>query len=112
MAKVVADAGKAFDPKVVEILRRRYIELEKMANEQPLQAPPKLSTDIKVERGLAPDAGFAESAEADTKTFAPARNGPRRLQRRGSKGKQFSISLVGPDLLCALKTFCLCSRSG
>jgi putative nucleotidyltransferase with HDIG domain len=72
MAKVVADAGKAFDPKVVEILGRRYIELEKMANEQPLQAPPKLSTDIKVERGLAPDAGFAESAQADTKASAPA----------------------------------------
>jgi GAF domain-containing protein len=48
---------------VVEILRRRYVELERMAHEQPLQAPPKLSTDIKVERGLAPDAGFAESAE-------------------------------------------------
>jgi GAF domain-containing protein len=38
--------------------------LEKMANEEPLQSPPKLSTDIKVERGLAPDAGFAESAQA------------------------------------------------
>jgi putative nucleotidyltransferase with HDIG domain len=63
MAKVVADAGKSFDPKVVAILRRRYIELEKLATEQPLQAPPKLSTEIKVERGSAPDAGFAESAE-------------------------------------------------
>jgi len=63
MAKVVADAGKSFDPKVVAILHRRYIELEKLANEQPLQAPPKLSTDIKVWRGEAPDAGFAESAE-------------------------------------------------
>src|ERR1035441_1283012 len=63
MAKVVADSGKSFDPKVVAILRRRYIELEKMANEEPLQAPPKLSTDIKVERGLAPAAGFAESGE-------------------------------------------------
>ncbi len=61
MAKVVADSGKSFDPQVVAILQRRYIELEKLANEQPLQAPPKLSTDIKVERGLAPDAGFAES---------------------------------------------------
>jgi putative nucleotidyltransferase with HDIG domain len=74
MAKVVADAGKAFDPKVVEILRRRYIELEKMATEQPLQPPPKLSTDIKVERGLAPDAGFADSAEANAKTSAPVGN--------------------------------------
>jgi putative nucleotidyltransferase with HDIG domain len=65
MAKVAADAGKSFDPKVVAILRRRYIELEKLANAQPLQAPPKLSTDIKVQRGLAPAAGFAESAEPD-----------------------------------------------
>ena len=61
--KSCADAGKSFDPKVVAILRRRYIELEKLANEQPLQAPPKLSTDIKVERGSAPAAGFAESAK-------------------------------------------------
>jgi len=62
MAKVVSEAGKAFDPQVIAILRRRYVELEKLANEEPLQSPPKLSTDIKVERGLAPDAGFAESA--------------------------------------------------
>jgi putative nucleotidyltransferase with HDIG domain len=63
MAKVVADSGKSFDPKIVAILRKRYIELEKLATEEPLQAPPKLSTDIKVERGSAPAAGFAESAE-------------------------------------------------
>ncbi len=63
MACVVAEAGKSFDPRVVAILNRRYIELERMAHEQPLQPPPKLSTDIKVQRGLAPDAGFAESAK-------------------------------------------------
>ncbi len=63
MAKVAADAGKSFDPRVVAILQRRYIELEKLANEQPQHAPPKLSTEIKVERGSAPDAGFARSAE-------------------------------------------------
>ncbi|HYM76153.1 MAG TPA: HD domain-containing phosphohydrolase [Candidatus Dormibacteraeota bacterium] len=61
MAKVASEAGTSFDPKVVAILRRRYIELEKLATEQPLQAPPKLSVDIKVQRGSAPDAGFAES---------------------------------------------------
>src|SRR6202041_2504452 len=65
MGKVVADAGKSFDPRVVAILRRRYIELEKLANEQPLQAPPKLSTDIKVKPGLAPAAGFETSAGPD-----------------------------------------------
>src|SRR5579864_8080538 len=69
MAKVASEAGVSFDPKVVAILQRRYIELEKLATEQPMQAPPKLSTDIKVKRGAAPDAGFAESVEehrADT----------------------------------------------
>ncbi len=66
MAKVVSEAGTSFDPRVVAILHRRYVELEKLAHEQPLQAPPKLSTDIKVERGLAPAAGFAESAEPST----------------------------------------------
>ncbi len=62
MAKVVSESGISFDPRVVEILQARYVELERLAREQPLQTPPKLSTDIKVERGLAPDAGFAESA--------------------------------------------------
>src|SRR5579864_5073424 len=62
MAKVVSEAGSSFDPQVVNILHRRYVELEKLATEQPLQAPPKLSTDIKVERGSAPAAGFGVSA--------------------------------------------------
>ena len=30
MSKVVAEAGKAFDPQVVEVLQRRYVELEAM----------------------------------------------------------------------------------
>ena len=63
MAKVASEAGTSFDPEIVAILQRRYIELEKLAHEQPLQAAPKLSTDIKVERGAAPDAGFAETPE-------------------------------------------------
>lgn len=72
MAKVASEAGTSFDPRVVAILKRRYVELEKLANEQPLQAPPKLSTDIKVERGLAPDAGFAESSNVEM--AAPAKD--------------------------------------
>src|ERR1700680_702812 len=72
MAKVAEDAGKSFDPRVVAILQRRYIELEQLANDQPPQAPPKLSTDIKVERGLAPAAGFEASAGQDAETSASA----------------------------------------
>src|SRR5579863_2935261 len=79
MAKVVADAGKSFDPKVVAILKRRYIELEKMANQEPLQAPPKLSTDIKVARGSAPAAGFAESADSDANALKPGGDGTSRV---------------------------------
>jgi putative nucleotidyltransferase with HDIG domain len=78
MAKVVSDAGVAFDPRVVAILQRRYVEWEKLARLQPLQAPPKLSTDIKVERGLAPAAGFANPAEAPP-TASPAADSAARL---------------------------------
>ncbi len=75
MAKVASEAGISFDPRVVGILQRRYVELEKLAKEQPSQAPPKLSTDIKVERGLAPAAGFAESEQpAQTRPANSARD--------------------------------------
>ncbi len=113
MAKVVADAGKSFDPKVVEILRRRYIELEKLAKEQPLQAPPKLSTDIKVERGLAPAAGFAESGEpaspasassADVKALlvAARQHGKEIIQLNRQASASSGASLRTEDILSLL----------
>ncbi len=46
MQKVAAEAGKAFDPEVVEVLQRRYIELEAMATSREVE-PAKLSTDVK-----------------------------------------------------------------
>jgi diguanylate cyclase (GGDEF)-like protein/putative nucleotidyltransferase with HDIG domain len=73
MDKVVADSGKHFDPRVVQILKARYIELEQMAREQGEEIRAKLSTDIKVERGAAPAAGFAnEGDKADA--FVPQRD--------------------------------------
>ncbi|MGA7337108.1 MAG: HD domain-containing phosphohydrolase [Candidatus Sulfotelmatobacter sp.] len=78
MAKVASESGSAFDPQVVAILQRRYVEWEKLARLQPLQVPPKLSTDIKVERGLAPAAGFADSAEASP-TASPTMGTAERL---------------------------------
>src|SRR5262249_47683050 len=60
MAKVEADSGKAFDPRVVAALKARYIELEKMAHAQEPEEKIKLSVDVKVARGAAPAAGFAE----------------------------------------------------
>jgi diguanylate cyclase (GGDEF)-like protein/putative nucleotidyltransferase with HDIG domain len=65
MSKVAADSGKAFDPQVVEVLQRRYIELESMAtSKEPDTA--KLSTEVKVERGLEPAAGFESTGRPAT----------------------------------------------
>lgn len=61
MACVAAESGKSFDPRVVECLQRRYVELEALANEQRSSTRAKLSTRIKVERGASPATGFAES---------------------------------------------------
>ena len=65
MEKVAVDAGKAFDPKVIDILKRRYVELERKAKAHSRMAI-KLSTDIKVKRGAAPAAGFASGKSIDT----------------------------------------------
>lgn len=65
MAKVEELAGKQFDPKVVEVLKRRYVELEKMARASSgEQESAKLSTELRVERGDAPAAGFERAAPA------------------------------------------------
>jgi len=61
MNRVKADAGTAFDPKVVQVLGTRYVELEQMAVSQQT-GKAKLSTDVKVERGLEPAAGFEKAA--------------------------------------------------
>ena len=60
--KVVrSEAGKSFDPRVVDVLARRYVELEQMAKGCGHAEKPKLSTDMKIERGSAPAAGFEVS---------------------------------------------------
>ena len=71
MARVMAEAGKSFDPQIVDILNRRYVEWERMAKEEPAKVPAKLSTDVKVERGAAPAAGFADSSESATHPDTP-----------------------------------------
>lgn len=63
LAVVRSEAGKSFDPAVVEILARRYLELEQMASAEP--GARRLSVDVKVMRGESPDSGFQrESAPA------------------------------------------------
>jgi putative nucleotidyltransferase with HDIG domain len=88
MAKVASEAGTSFDPKIVAILKRRYVELEKLAHAQPLQASPKLSTDIKIERGIAPDAGFAESADPEVTTMGSVRESAALVSAARQKGEE------------------------
>jgi diguanylate cyclase (GGDEF)-like protein/putative nucleotidyltransferase with HDIG domain len=66
MQRLGAESGKSFDPKVVEILKKRYVSLEKMALAQfSEEVNPLLSTDVKVERGSAPAAGFEKASAKD-----------------------------------------------
>ena len=59
MTKVAEEAGTSFDPKVVEVLQRRYVELETLALTSLQAAPgPGSSAGWKVERGDKPAAGF------------------------------------------------------
>jgi diguanylate cyclase (GGDEF)-like protein/putative nucleotidyltransferase with HDIG domain len=59
MSKVKEKAGSWFDPQVVEILERNYVELERSAQmTEETSVPHSLSKTVKVERGLAPAAGF------------------------------------------------------
>jgi diguanylate cyclase (GGDEF)-like protein/putative nucleotidyltransferase with HDIG domain len=58
MAKVREKAGSWFDPRVVEILQERYVELERAAQMTEDTASLGLSKTLKVERGLAPATGF------------------------------------------------------
>ncbi len=113
MAKVVAESGKSFDPRVVTILHRRYVELEKLANEQPRQALPQLSTDIRVERGVAPAAGFAQSTEAPasapqtTKDWRALISGARKQGQEiielSQRGASLSIADIGSLLSVRLR---------
>ena len=70
MRIVAEQSGKAYDPKIIAILQRRFRELEAKAKAETADAV-KLSSNIKVARGLAPATGFAESGPNEPAT-APA----------------------------------------
>jgi len=72
MGVVLKESGTSFDPKIVEILARRYRELEQMATEKGAENR-KLSTDVKIERGEAPAAGFEGPAQPASKQAAPGK---------------------------------------
>ncbi|HTB21000.1 MAG TPA: HD domain-containing phosphohydrolase [Bryobacteraceae bacterium] len=61
MGYVAGLSGKSFDPQVVEILKANYREFESLAQSTPLRNH-RLSKDLIVSRGDAPDAGYEKSA--------------------------------------------------
>jgi diguanylate cyclase (GGDEF)-like protein/putative nucleotidyltransferase with HDIG domain len=66
MQKLAAESGKSFDPRVVDILQKRYKHLERLAIAKSAADPnAPLSTAIKIERGLEPAAGFENAVAQD-----------------------------------------------
>jgi diguanylate cyclase (GGDEF)-like protein/putative nucleotidyltransferase with HDIG domain len=66
MQKLGAESGKSFDPKVVDVLQKRYQYLERLAVAKSTDDPSgPLSTAIKIERGLEPAAGFENATVQD-----------------------------------------------
>ena len=71
MAKVREKSGTWFDPAVIEILERRYVDLERMAQmSEETAARMGLARTMRVERGLAPATGF----ERTEPTHGPVEN--------------------------------------
>jgi diguanylate cyclase (GGDEF)-like protein/putative nucleotidyltransferase with HDIG domain len=66
MRAIAAESGKAFDPRIVALLTEHYLAMEELVLSQPGAAErQKLSTDVKVERGLEPAAGFEKQNAAE-----------------------------------------------
>ena len=62
MENVASMSGSAFEPRVVEVLKRRYRELDLMVQSDSITADEAtLSDDVRVETGVEPAAGFETS---------------------------------------------------
>jgi diguanylate cyclase (GGDEF)-like protein/putative nucleotidyltransferase with HDIG domain len=59
MNTLTAQKGTSFDPRVVEVMERRYLELEAMVNSMEIERR-RLDLAPKMERTVAPSSGFAE----------------------------------------------------
>src|SRR6266478_2274356 len=67
MEKVASMSGSAFEPAIIEVLKLRYRQLEKMAESDSMPAEESTlskskSTDVRDEAGKEPAAGFEQSA--------------------------------------------------
>jgi putative nucleotidyltransferase with HDIG domain len=107
MAMVKSKAGIQFDPAIVLLLETHYPELEKLARQQSSEMEP-LNTDIFIQRGAAPGAGF--EAGPSIALTRPARNSAVVAAVRDLRaifaGRRASGSLETRDL-CAMMSSCL-----
>ena len=78
MKRVEQEAGTSFDPRVVAGLKARFRELEQLARSHEPEERTKLSTDVKVERGAAPAAGFAAAESRSVSSLTGAKAAPAR----------------------------------
>jgi diguanylate cyclase (GGDEF)-like protein/putative nucleotidyltransferase with HDIG domain len=67
MEKVASMSGSAFEPRIVELLKRRYLELEMLVQSDSMSAEEATlstskSTDVRAEAGKESAAGFEQSA--------------------------------------------------
>src|SRR5438270_892067 len=69
MQRVRADSGSSFDPRVIEVLQRRYREFEELARKETGEKS-TLSTDVRVEHGASPAAGFEQSERSSNENRA------------------------------------------
>ncbi|MFZ0393056.1 MAG: HD domain-containing phosphohydrolase [Terracidiphilus sp.] len=86
IAVVRSKAGSQFDPQIVRLLEDHYHELEKRARQAMEDMPPPLNTDLFIERGAAPGAGFEQESDVGrTELFKESLSqSPLSLMERGN----------------------------
>ncbi len=107
MKEIIAEAGVSFDPRVVDVLARRYRELEERALASS-RVKTKLSVDLKVPNGAAPGAGYerhsAEPRSAIADHVAAEAAARQEVQSLFDLAQALGTSLSLDDTLAMLDT--------
>lgn len=100
MKNLAEEAGKAFDPKVVDVLKRRYRSLEDLAQAKSKEgvSSAEISSAIKIAPGPAPDAGFEIASVGD----APGREAKFLFSIAAARQEAQSLFELSQDLGASL----------
>jgi putative nucleotidyltransferase with HDIG domain len=103
---VVLEAGRSFDPRVIEVLQRRAQDFEKLAQATAHEESVRFSIDTKIRLGLAPDAGYAIGfGSTEAQGGLPSRPLAARLEeewREATAIEQLNAHLPSPSGLTEL----------